>query len=135
MHAEPTQAARLTRHHRDHLWSLAADDLAAVADGIHHDAMRRDLAGTREPAERLRAIAELLDAIGWDLHDPRGEYAVAVTDDLAPLLRRWRDQLDGVLRDQTPAAGELTDEDRAQIDADLDSRLVLDQLLAGEVVR
>jgi hypothetical protein len=133
MHPDSIPPLVLDRARRDALWALAADDLDGLGDDLHHAGARRALALVAEHADALRAVLALLEAIGWDLHDPRDEYPVAPAV-VEPLLARWRGQVDDAIRGDV--VGPFADEgyDVGQVDADLDARHVLDGLLE-EVAR
>ena len=116
----------LTPPQRDTLWRLAADDLAMIGDTVHQAGEQRDLSDVWDLASSIRALLDFLDAIGWGASAPLDEYQVPLaTEELDDLLRRWRNQLDGVLRDQLRDETEA----RAQIDFDNATRATVDGVL------
>jgi hypothetical protein len=130
MQHQPTQPIRLDRPQRNVIWGLAASDLATLGDALHHGGMHRDLTDVHGRVGTLRSVLALLESIGWEEHDARDEYPVGIpAAALAILLQRWRRQLDGAMSDQVRAGDELSAEDRAELDADLDARLVVDHVL------
>lgn len=86
----------LTTTDRAVLWERAADDLHGLGDTITYAGRRAELPAAREAIAHARAIADVLNAIGWGpLDDNQFEDPARVVP--AWLLDRWIASLDADL--------------------------------------
>lgn len=126
--------AVLSRAERDELREFAAEDAVTIGEELMHAGMRRDFAEIKELQTRCRSMHAVLDALGCDdADDPGQTYAIrGPATDMAPALDRWRDRVDGAMRDQYlgPFAEDqpLSECVQRQINADLETRFRLSNL-------
>lgn len=124
----------LNRAQRDELLEFVAEDTVTIGEELVHAATRRDFAAVKQLRAPWRSNQAILDALGCDDHADTGRTHVLSVPVAAmvPALDRWRDRVDGALHDRL--IGPFADDQplsmcaRRQIDADLDTRLLLSNL-------